>query len=683
LATLLPTVGVLVAACTLAVLGIRGLNAEAVMLRAHTRRDQSTIVRLVSKRLSEQARQALRDLQTRCRNRKPDGALERRFLAAQPLSRHIFVIEEGELAYPPLPRSERELRGLNLQAQHMVSALGVRRYIERLRENRRLGLLLQRGQKAEYQRRVKRARLLYERVVKGDGRPAALALLGVARLHRKGGQSRKAAAAYGQLRGRFAGRRDEMGIDYALLADSGLVELDQKGSRRRLHDHLIRGLYRTSSQSRRFYLQWIIEKARVARDPSYWQMAAETRQLLLSERFGRRLLRHGLAELFALAGTTPRSVALDSRTLLVLLRSGRRVLGYALNEAELRRRVALEQKAIGPSGRGMSLALWRAGQVTKVPYGELLQQRVLDSPLGFWTVGLRRSTADPLIEAEKRAEARQLGLVLGLLVVLSGGLFFTYRGVKRETDLARLKSDFVSTVSHELKTPLTSIRMYAEMLQQGIATDEDRRQRYQRVIIRESERLGQLITNVLDFSRVERGTRRYELLALDATELCAEAVATFKRLADGEKVSILSELPAGAAKIHGDREAAMTSLLNLLSNAAKYSRDDPRIELSLEERGDQIAIRVSDHGIGIPLTEQKKIFRDFYRAAGAREAGVEGTGLGLALVRRHMSACGGRVEVTSKPGEGSTFTLWFARAPSIADDRASREPRRALGKAGS
>jgi len=169
---------------------------------------------------------------------------------------------------------------------------------------------------------------------------------------------------------------------------------------------------------------------------------------------------------------------------------------------------------------------------------------------------------------------------------------------------------------------------------------------------------------VLDFSKVERGTRSYDLRSEDLQEMTREAVETFSRLSEGEQITISFEADGELPRVSADREAAVQSVLNLLSNAAKYSpqRSAIEVEVELAARGDEVGVVVEDRGIGIPPAEQKRIFDDFYRAPGARTAGVEGTGLGLALVRRHMKACGGRVEVESAPGEGSRFTIWFAKA---------------------
>jgi signal transduction histidine kinase len=346
------------------------------------------------------------------------------------------------------------------------------------------------------------------------------------------------------------------------------------------------------------------------------------------------------------------------------MRDGEEIVGYALDEAVLQRRVGVEQRKLESTGRGVRLRLIRSGTREHASAGQdVLHREVLDAPLGLWTLTAYRSAGDPLADMEREGQLRHFGMVVGLLIVLAAGLLFTFRGVRRESELARLKSDFASNVSHELKTPLTSIRMYAEMLQQDIATTPQDQRRYQGVIVRESERLGRLIANVLDFSRIERGTRRYDLRPELLNGMAEDAVKTFERLFADEEVVVSADLP-GAKELWviADREAALQSILNLLNNAAKYSRGAAEIEVRLIRGDSEHGIAVIDHGIGIPPGEQKRIFDDFYRSPQARSEGVEGTGLGLALVRRHMAAYGGRVELRSTVGEGSTFTLWFQAA---------------------
>jgi signal transduction histidine kinase len=238
-----------------------------------------------------------------------------------------------------------------------------------------------------------------------------------------------------------------------------------------------------------------------------------------------------------------------------------------------------------------------------------------------------------------------------------------WRGAVRERELGQLKSDFVSTVSHELRTPLTSIRMFGEMLREGVAGDDaERTRKYHDVIVRESERLSRLIANVLDFSQIERGARRYDRRRVTLAEIAEEAVATYRRLADGEAAPLALELEpgAGSAVCDGDREALAQSLLNLLSNAAKYGGDRP-VTVRVAAAAQPARIAVTAEGPGISASELKRVFKAFYRAPEARRSGAQGTGLGLALVKRHVEALGGRVEVDSVPGRGSTFAIVMPR----------------------
>jgi two-component system phosphate regulon sensor histidine kinase PhoR len=316
------------------------------------------------------------------------------------------------------------------------------------------------------------------------------------------------------------------------------------------------------------------------------------------------------------------------------------------------------------------------------PPGPATRERILASAaLGSLLPHLRLTLAvdaaqpDPLDEVVERRGHRHLAITGGLVALLVLGLAATIRGAARERELARLKSDFVSTVSHELKTPLTSIRMFGEMLKHGVAgTDRERERRYHDVIVKESERLGLLIANLLDYSQIERGTLQYQLQEETAMEIAGEAAETFERFSEAEhhRVELAAGSDAADLVVVADRKALVQSLLNLLSNAAKYGGADP-IELRVAARGTQhVALSVRDRGPGIPGAEQERIFREFYRAPEALRSGVEGTGLGLALVKRHVEAQGGTVELQSEEGEGATFTILLPRGGRAAAEASAR-----------
>jgi signal transduction histidine kinase len=272
---------------------------------------------------------------------------------------------------------------------------------------------------------------------------------------------------------------------------------------------------------------------------------------------------------------------------------------------------------------------------------------------------------DPLDEVLRARSQRHVVITSALALALGLGLLATIRGAARARELAQLKSDFVSTVSHELKTPLTSIRMFAEMLDQGVAQgDEDKQRRYQSVIIQESQRLGHLIANLLDYAQIERGTRRYTPSREKVGPLAKHAVGLFDSLrpeAQRNAVQVDVSSEAMSAEVLVDREVVVQAVLNLLANAAKYGGTDQPIEVTCGTDESAAWIAVRDHGPGIPAHEQPRIFREFYRAPEAYRSGVEGTGLGLALVKRHVEALGGIVEVASTVGEGATFTIRLPR----------------------
>jgi signal transduction histidine kinase len=247
---------------------------------------------------------------------------------------------------------------------------------------------------------------------------------------------------------------------------------------------------------------------------------------------------------------------------------------------------------------------------------------------------------------------------LGVLVaVIVAGIVTTWRLMRRETEMARLKSDFVANVSHDLKTPLSVIRMFGETLEMGRVTDEGRRQEYYRVITREGERLTRLIDNVLDFSRIEGGRQTYEMTPTPIEPLVRGTLETFAYplAQQGFKVevSVAPDLPDVAM----DADAVGQALANLIDNAIKYSADDRALTLDARIVDGRLVIAVTDRGLGIAREEQAKIFEKFYRVGRSDTQGRRGSGVGLALVRHIAEAHGGDVTVASAPGEGSRFSL--------------------------
>jgi signal transduction histidine kinase len=273
-----------------------------------------------------------------------------------------------------------------------------------------------------------------------------------------------------------------------------------------------------------------------------------------------------------------------------------------------------------------------------------------------WTIVV--SDADPdRARAESRARRTTFlaGLALvGALILASG--YFTFRGIRREIAIARLQSEFVSAVSHEFRTPLTSIRQLSHMLHGGRVSSDERREQYYAVLVRESERLNRLVERMLGVGRADAGRFRFE--SVDARDIARAVVADFTGQAGARAVDVA--VSDDACPLHADREMLSLALWNLLDNAVKYSPDAEPVRLDVAPRDGRVAIAVTDRGVGIAPEEQRRIFEQFIRGSSDRVAETAGSGLGLALVDRVVRAHGGRVDVTSEPGRGSTFTMWLA-----------------------
>jgi signal transduction histidine kinase len=247
-----------------------------------------------------------------------------------------------------------------------------------------------------------------------------------------------------------------------------------------------------------------------------------------------------------------------------------------------------------------------------------------------------------------------LVLVLGLTAI---GGYLVWRDVRRELRVAELRSQFVSSVSHELKTPLTSIRMFAETLQMRGLADPKIHAEYLDTIVNESERLTRLLNNVLDFSRIERGQKTYQMQSTPLTDVIDACVHTMQYPLAEQGFRLRVSIAEGIPPIEADRDALEQAILNLLANAMKYSGKSRDIDLRVSRQNGNAVIQVADYGIGIPAKEHQRIFEKFYRAPGPENRAIPGTGLGLALVDHIAKAHGGNVDVASSPGQGSTFSI--------------------------
>jgi signal transduction histidine kinase len=254
-------------------------------------------------------------------------------------------------------------------------------------------------------------------------------------------------------------------------------------------------------------------------------------------------------------------------------------------------------------------------------------------------------------------------VLAALSLFMVGGIFLTYRNVSREMNLARQKSDFVANVSHELRTPLALIRLYAETLELGRLSAKEKYQEYFRIIREESERLTALINNILDFSRIDAGRKEYEFQETNLGELVHSTLDSYRFQIQQNGFGFEENISPDIPPVNVDREAIARSLLNLVNNALKYSKDEKYIGVSLYRVNGSVNLEVRDRGIGIPVNEQEKIFEKFYRCGDPLVHNVKGSGLGLSLVRHIVRAHGGDVLVESVPDQGSKFTIALPLAP--------------------
>ena len=268
----------------------------------------------------------------------------------------------------------------------------------------------------------------------------------------------------------------------------------------------------------------------------------------------------------------------------------------------------------------------------------------------------------------QRLEEKKKGLYLYVLLIgfsviaILSGAFFTLYALSREWRLAKLKAEFVSHLSHDLRRPLTSIRMFSEMLKDDRIPEEEKKQEYYSIIAGESECLTHLANNILDFYRIEGSRKKYEFKDEDIVRIVTEIVERFRTYIADKSRNISLNIEDSIPMVHIDRDAISQGLMNLLSNADKYSQTDKEIKVRLyqgtgDRRQGAVVLEVIDHGIGIPQKEQKKIFKKFYRTSQKSVKDTEGTGLGLMLVKYIAEAHKGRVEVESEVGKGSKFSI--------------------------
>jgi len=347
------------------------------------------------------------------------------------------------------------------------------------------------------------------------------------------------------------------------------------------------------------------------------------------------------------------------------------------------------QRMVGGDGRGV-LVLWRAGNNRTIalaafvsdffewPAAGTLGWRLTD-PDGRLLTGLAPATPGAVARivgnnsdnpwtlqgwrasggAARSNSNRTLMLALlsAVLVVVWGATYFMGRAIRREADVARLQSDFVAAVSHEFRSPLTTVRQMAEMLELDRVPGHERRQQYYRILAAEAARLQRLVETLLNFGRMEAGAERYRFTDVDLAALVGDVVREFEPRARECDVRIELHQPEEGVDVSADTNALSIAVRNLLDNAVKYSPHSSTVHVHCRKSDGRASVAVADQGPGIPRAEQQAIFRKFFRGRSAIEANVKGTGVGLSMVQHIVSAHGGEVRLDSAVARGSTFTI--------------------------
>jgi signal transduction histidine kinase len=283
--------------------------------------------------------------------------------------------------------------------------------------------------------------------------------------------------------------------------------------------------------------------------------------------------------------------------------------------------------------------------------------------------GRLRVTAEanaPSLDLEAGADRRRyLWTAAGLLSVVAIGLYVLFRSVRREVDAARRKQDFVAAVTHELKTPLAGIRMYADMLKEGWVPEGETTGSYADRIVDETKRLSGLVDQVLDFASFERGVASFQPIVGDFGAAVREAVELSTPAAEAAGVPVRVEIEPGLTPCSFDGTLVRPLVVNLVDNAIKYSvRSDTKdVVVSVRRDGERIALAIADRGVGIAAADRDRVFEPFFRSGDEMTRTARGVGIGLALVARYAKAHGALIELASEVGRGTTVTVRFPATP--------------------
>lgn len=684
--------GIALPAVLLGYLAFRGIQNDRALVERQRLGEQQRVVRLVTDSVDA----AIRGLEgefRRVATRSPDVSDDGLLGALADLERRLPVVEETFL----VERSGT----IRIPVTRLLFSRGDTPPPPEAGEND-ASREFRRGQEYEFRRRdLRRALAAYRRSFETASTDAskASALAAIARIHAKAGRATAAVAAYRRLVNEFPDVQLADGIPAQAaagleLGSLALTAADTTGALSALLT-VYRGLVETRwslakpqfdffSRRARGLLQTVFDAA--PSDPRY--AAYRDTMELLRDREGMRRARTerlltfregGGRVLLARMARDPTDASVRFHRFVLDL-EGRTYVGSLLApEGGFRSRsdsiwgFLLDSEAVaagilapaihkymrsdaigwsvhGPAGTEvLSSIAARSGRPTVIA----------NLPGNFppWTLELYRQ--DPGFLNELLGSRRSVYFYAFLLLagILVFGLTLTIRTVNHQLELARLKSDFVSTVSHEFKSPLTAIRQLSEMLRDGRVPSVQRRRKYYNVLLEQSERLSLLVDNVLGLAELEEGRPELCLEKADLGALLEEVVSAARNRVQHDEFVIQMEIEDSLPPAVVDRAAIAQAIDNLIDNAIKYSGRAKEVVVRGFREDDHLVINVQDFGVGIGPNESERVFERFYRGGDELTRSVKGTGLGLALVKRIALRHGGSIQVTSQPGEGSTFSL--------------------------
>lgn len=341
--------------------------------------------------------------------------------------------------------------------------------------------------------------------------------------------------------------------------------------------------------------------------------------------------------------------------------------GVLLSESFVRNELIARSiiETAGPSHTGTStlaMAVTISDENNRVlfttgpPQAGYILESNFERPFSNWkaAAGLKNTNLDYLARDSFLHSAGATVLVLLFLLL---GIALTLRATDREARLAQAKSNFVANVSHELKTPLSLLSLFSEILELGLVKNEAKKIEYYQVMRHESRRLNKLIDNILDFSKIEAGRKTYNFVAGDMAEVIENVLSSYRYQIDNSGFDVQTNMPDSLPPVSIDRDAMTQAVSNLLDNAIKYSGDVKQLSITTKTLGSDLSVEIADRGIGIPHAEQAKIFEKFYRVGNGLVHDVKGSGLGLSLVKHIVEAHNGTISVESVVGKGSRFTI--------------------------